>query len=487
MEQIQTMLSASVVWRWLSVLCGWFGRQWRGSAVVRWFLDPGTRERRIGETSLFYKLFLVVHHGLAWVYEKLHLDKLFAGSVFCRPFFWCALPVVLSPLIASDSGASILVLLLSAVGYASLLLAFVRDRERTLYYAPMNRWIFIYAAVYLAAAWFSVARRSSLKVGALSVAFLLFSVALQNAVRSRRQLDGLIRAMVLVGALVALYGVCQYLFGWGYQSAAWVDSDMFSSITFRVPSTFGNPNMLGQYFILIIPFGGACLLTARHWDSRLVWLACCGLMCVCMILTFSRGAWLGLLFAGAVFFVLLDPRSILLAPLALAGLVLVMPDTVISRFTSIGNMGDASTSYRVYIWMGVLAMLKKYWLCGIGPGQGAFDLVYPAYSYNSIVAPHSHNLYLQIVCDAGICELLVFVMILFHYFRHLCAAMHRETERDSRLFQIAAVSSICGFLVQAMTDYSFYNYRVMFLFWAILGLGALLAGRTALPEREVAK
>ena len=232
--------------------------------------DPGTRERRIGETSLFYKLFLVVHHGLAWVYEKLHLDKLFAGSVFCRPFFWCALPVVLSPLIASDSGASILVLLLSAVGYASLLLAFVRDRERTLYYAPMDRWIFIYAAVYLAAAWFSVARRSSLKVGALSVAFLLFSVALQNAVRSRRQLDGLIRAMVLVGALVALYGVCQYLFGWGYQSAAWVDSDMFSSITFRVPSTFGNPNMLGQYFILIIPFGGACLLTARHWDSRLV-------------------------------------------------------------------------------------------------------------------------------------------------------------------------------------------------------------------------
>ena len=210
-------------------------------------------------------------------------------------------------------------------------------------------------------------------------------------------------------------------------------------------------------------------------------------MCVCMILTFSRGAWLGLLFAGAVFFVLLDPRFILLAPFALAGLVLVMPDTVISRFTSIGNMGDASTSYRVYIWLGVLAMLKKYWLCGIGPGQGAFDLVYPAYSYNSIVAPHSHNLYLQIVCDAGICELLVFVMILFQYFRHLCAAMHRETERDSRLFQIAAVSSICGFLVQAMTDYSFYNYRVMFLFWAILGLGALLAGRTALPEREVAK
>ena len=486
MEQLQNMVSASVVCRWLTALCAWFGRQWQSSGVIQWFLHPTETEKGISDSSLFYRLFLAVHHGLAWVYAKLRMEKLFAGSVFCHPFFWCALPVVLSPLMAV-SGASILVLMLAAVGYASVLLAFVRDRDRILYYAPMNRWIYLYAAVYLAGAWFSVSRRSSLKVGALTVAFLLFAIVLENAIRSKRQLDGLIRAMVLVGAVVALYGVCQYLFGWGYQSAAWVDSDMFSSITFRVPSTFSNPNMLGQYFILIIPFGGACLLTAKHWNSRIVWLICCGLMCVCMLLTFSRGAWLGLLFAGAVFFVLLDPRLILLAPFAFAALVLVMPDTVIGRFTSIGNMGDASTSYRVYIWMGVLAMLKKYWLCGIGPGDGAFNLVYPAYSYNSIVAPHSHNLYLQIICDAGICELLVFLMILFHYFRRLCVAMGREKDRDSRLFQIAAVSSVCGFLVQAMTDYSFYNYRVMFLFWAVLGIGAVLAGRSALSEREAVK
>ena len=486
MEQLQNMVSASVVCRWLTALCAWFGRQWQSSGVIQWFLHPTETEKGISDSSLFYRLFLAVHHGLAWVYAKLRLEKLFAGRVFCHPFFWCALPVVLSPLMAV-SGASILVLMLAAVGYASVLLAFVRDRDRILYYAPMNRWIYLYAAVYLAGAWFSVSRRSSLKVGALTVAFLLFAIVLENAIRSKRQLDGLIRAMVLVGAVVALYGVCQYLFGWGYQSAAWVDSDMFSSITFRVPSTFSNPNMLGQYFILIIPFGGACLLTAKHWNSRMVWLICCGLMCVCMLLTFSRGAWLGLLFAGAVFFVLLDPRLILLAPFAFAALVLVMPDAVIGRFTSIGNMGDASTSYRVYIWMGVLAMLKKYWLCGIGPGDGAFNLVYPAYSYNSIVAPHSHNLYLQIICDAGICELLVFLMILFHYFRRLCVAMGREKDRDSRLFQIAAVASICGFLVQAMTDYSFYNYRVMFLFWAVLGIGAVLAGRSALPEREAVK
>jgi O-antigen ligase len=156
---------------------------------------------------------------------------------------------------------------------------------------------------------------------------------------------------------------------------------------------------------------------------------------------------------------------------------------VIGRFTSIGDLSDNSTSYRVYIWMGVLAMLKDgYWLCGIGPGDAAFNQVYPAYSYNAIVAPHSHNLFLQIICDAGVCALAVFLLVLFQYFRVLCIAIKGEKDGDSRMLQIAFTSGMCGFLVQAMTDYSFYNYRVMFLFWACVALGCLSARRSQLPQ-----
>lgn len=94
---------------------------------------------------------------------------------------------------------------------------------------------------------------------------------------------------------------------------------------------------------------------------------------------------------------LLNPRVLVLAPVvlpvALVALYFVLPDTVISRFTSIGNLEDTSTSYRVSIWMGTIAMLKDYWLCGIGPGTGAFNLVYPAYSYNAANAQHAHNLF----------------------------------------------------------------------------------------------
>ena len=482
MEQVKRMLDASALWRALMALCAWVGGQWARSGVVQWFLHPRGWGAAASESSVFFRLWALIRRGLCRLYELLRLEALFRGSVFTRPWVWCMLPAVLAPLIPTMA-----VLGLAAVGYACVLLSLVRDRERELAWCPVNRYIILYAAVYLAGTLFSVKLSASLRPGLLTAAFVLFAVVLGNAVDSRRQLDGLVGLMVLAGAAVAAYGILQYLFRWGYQSAAWVDSDMFSSIQFRVPSTLENPNMLGQYLILLIPLGGAGLLSARDWPRRCFYLACCGLMCVCMLLTFSRGAWLGLLFAGAAFVLLLNPRLILLAPLAMVALYFVLPDSVISRFTSIGNLGDNSTSYRVYIWMGTLAMLKDYWLCGIGPGDAAFNMVYPAYGYNGIVAPHSHNLLLQIVCDAGIAALIVFVIVLFVYFRMMCCALSREKERTSRLLQIALTAGVCGFMVQAMTDYSFYNYRVMFLFWVCLALGGLAARRSALPERSAGR
>lgn len=477
MEQVKQVLDGSLLWRALTAICLWFSRQWHSSGVISWFLHPAGWGAGASESSIFFKLWSLIRRGLCRLYELLHLERLFAGSVFLQAWFWCALPAVLAPFLPTMA-----VLGLAAIGYACVALRLVRERDRPLAWSPINRYIILYAAIYLAGTFFSVDLDGSLNPGLLRVAFILFAVVLGNAVSNRRQLDTLIFLMVLAGTAVAAYGILQYIFRWGYQSAAWVDSDMFSGIEFRVPSTLENPNMLGQYFLLAIPLGGAKLLSSREWGARIFYLCCCGIMALCMILTFSRGAWLALLFAGLVFVLFLNPRLILLAPFALIALYFVLPETVITRFTSIGDLSDDSTSYRLYIWLGTLAMLKDYWLCGIGPGEDAFNMVYPAYSYNAITAPHSHNLFLQIVCDVGITALVVFILLLFVYFRMLCSALSREKDWTSRMLQIAFTSGACGFMVQAMTDYSFYNYRVMFLFFVFLALGGLAARRSSLPE-----
>ena len=481
MQHIRRILQASVLYRLLAALSLWCGEQWRSSGLAQWFLHPpAQRERAESEHSVFARLWRALHRLLCRIYEVLRLNRLLEGSVFQQTWLWALAAAALAPILPTMA-----VLALVLVSALSLLLRLVQRRELELRHASFNRYIWLYAAVYLVATLFSVNPSGSLPVGLLTVAFLLFAIVLENAVNSRRQLDGLVLVLVAAGTVVALYGVCQYLFGWGYQSQAWVDTEMFQDISFRVPSTLGNPNMLGQYLILIIPLGGAGLLSAKGWGRRVAYLCACGVMCLCMLLTLSRGAWLGLLCAGLVFVLLLQPRLLLLVPVMLVALYFLMPDTVIARFASIGNLEDTSTSYRLSIWLGTLDMLRDYWLCGVGPGEAAFNLVYPRYSYNEIVATHSHNLFLQIVCDAGMAALAVFLLLLFHFFRDLCAAFSRTRDAFSRLHQAAVLAGMSGFLVQAMTDYSFYNYRVMLLFWVFVALGALLARRDQLPEREV--
>ena len=45
-----------------------------------------------------------------------------------------------------------------------------------------------------------------------------------------------------------------------------------------------------------------------------------------------------------------------------------------------------------------------------------------------------------------------------------------------------AIGGVGGFMAQSMTDYTFYNYRVALLFFAVLALGASFA---RLAEQEV--
>ena len=477
MEKVQAIWSASILGRFFAAISAWCGRQWQKSHVVTKFLTPSGSNAAISDHSLVTRCLKLLHGRLHKLYTKLKLDKIFSGSIFLQVFLWALLPVALSPLLPTMA-----VLGLSMVGYISLFLVRIRQDSLQPAHNATNRYIALYAFIYLAATFLSVTRSGSLKIGLLTVALLLFCLVLQSAVTTKKQLQLLISTMIVIATVVSLFGLYQYLFQAGYNAQEWVDSAMFDDITFRVSSTMQNPNMLGQYLILMIPLAVASILSSKTWGKTIFWTACCGIMLLCIVLTFSRGAWLGLLFAACIFLVLLSPRLILLAPVLLILAFFLMPDTVITRFTSIGDMTDASTTYRVYIWLGVLGMLKYYWLCGVGPGEDAFNVVYPAFSYNGVDAPHAHNLFLQMICDAGIAALIVFLLILFHYVRTLAISLRKSTHWRGRLFQSASIASIGGFLVQGMTDYSFYNYRLMFTFWIFLAVGSLIARRDELSE-----
>ena len=149
----------------------------------------------------------------------------------------------------------------------------------------------------------------------------------------------------------------------------------------------------------------------------------------------------------------------------------VLPLSVKERLMSIGDMSESSNFYRVNLWRGTFEAIKDHLLGGVGFGGEAYEAIYPSYAYAGIeAAEHSHSLYLQIIFAMGIFGFLVFAVLLFTFigknFEYYKNSMHnRITGLGSSAF-----CAVLGLLVIGLFDYPWYNYRVFFLFWAVMAL-----------------
>lgn len=317
-------------------------------------------------------------------------------------------------------------------------------------------------------------------------------------------------AYVITATLIALYGIILLYTGGGYTSDAWTDSSMFSDWTGRAVSTLDNPNMLGEYLIMVIPIAFSMLIGRGEGVRRFSALVSLGILGVCLILTSSRGAWLGILIAMFAMVMIWHRRALFTIFAAVAAapfLQYILPASITSRFSSIGNMTDSSTSYRVYSWRAAVEMIADHFWTGIGVGEGAWDRVYPIYAYQGVEAsPHSHNLFLEIWLYLGVFGLLVFAVFLFLLYKSgfsLYANLSRdvvlknpdlsedlmlkntsvaekldakqEIKRTKFQLRISSAGVLCGILaalMQGMTDYTWYNYRVYLMFWLTCGLAS---------------
>ncbi|MCL2588750.1 MAG: O-antigen ligase family protein [Oscillospiraceae bacterium] len=472
---IRLWAQASLIVRACTRIADGFGRSLQDSAIIGRLLKED-EAGQFKERGLFFRVYIWLLGLSRRIYHALRLDKLFAGSVLLRTYIFAIFAMTVAPLLPTMA-----VLGLVIVSILSLCAAMLQDRDRTLTYSAVNKYVWLYMFVYALATLASVTPRGSLQVGLITICFVGFYHVLVSGIQTRRQLRFLIGALAAAGAMVGVYGILQFLLpGTFAPAAAWLDEEMFDFA--RVVGTLANPNVLGTYFLLVLPLTFAGLLISRTNQGRLYFLGCAGIMCLCLVLTFSRGAYLGILFAAAVFALLLDRRFIVPGILAVIVIFLAMPEAIIHRFFSIGDLTDTSTSYRVFIWLGTISMLRDYWFSGVGPGEAAWDMVYPAYSFATIIAPHSHNLFLQITVDAGAPGLLVFLAVIYQYLKASFAALRRKVQGAQRFLVIAGISAVVGFLVMSMTDYTFYNFRVLLFFWAVLAVGVIATRYDKLDE-----
>ncbi|MBQ2727444.1 MAG: O-antigen ligase family protein, partial [Clostridia bacterium] len=272
-------------------------------------------------------------------------------------------------------------------------------------------------AVMLAFGGFISLSGESLKPALLMVCLLCGYFLAVGLLTSREWLIRCSVTAVVSGVLQSICAVVMLYTGIGYSSDAWLDEEMFEDIAGRAVGTLENPNMFGEYLILLLPLAFAMLIGRGEGMRKISALFCIGVLGTGLILSMSRGAWLGLIFGMLLFLFMWHRRSmwlILAGAAAVPFLPLIVPERIWNRLASIGNLADSSTAYRVHIWHSSSAMIRDNYMAGIGVGEGAWFKLYPLYAYMGVgAAPHSHNLFMQIWLDLGLIGFVLFLWFLF--------------------------------------------------------------------------
>ena len=202
-----------------------------------------------------------------------------------------------------------LLLLAGLVGVSFAVHSVLKGRLK-LFPLPVEPALVIYLLTAVLATLGSATLKGSLRDLAMyAFSFLAFFVLI-NQIKTKKELKTFLIIALLSGLLVALFGIYQYLTG-APMEEGWIDPVRGSGITVRVYSFFGNPNVLAEYLLMLIPFAAALFFTAKKPQAKLFYLITACTLALCLLLTFSRGGLLGLLVA-AVFFILLKDRRLII-------------------------------------------------------------------------------------------------------------------------------------------------------------------------------
>jgi putative inorganic carbon (HCO3(-)) transporter len=393
---------------------------------------------------------------------------LLAGLVLCA--LMAGLPLV------TRAGLSLLIL---ASGLLWLLWA-LRTPAGPI--RPISAWLLAMLALAVLATGFSPVPVAALKGLMKLLSYLGVYALMRQLLEAAPQWWNRIVAALLAGELASAVIAIRQLYGDTSELARWADPNSVADGTIRVYGPLENPNLLAGYLIPILPLAAVALLRWRSWPQRLFAAAALVLGAAALFLSYSRGGWLGMLAAlGSLglLLVLRQTRSwpvlwrrlfpLLLIGAGVALLVVAVTQVEPLRIRVLSLMAgrqDSSNNFRINVWLAAIEMIQdRPWL-GIGPGNSAFNLIYPLYQQPKFNALSAYSVPLELLVEGGVPNLIAGLGLLLASLRSGWAQLKGES--SWALPALAALAAIAGLCVQGATDTIFFRPEVQMTGWFCL-------------------
>ena len=259
-------------------------------------------------------------------------------------------------------------------------------------------------------------------------------------------------SLLVYGVVVVILGVGQVAF------------TLLQGHLVRPSSILGNPNLLGTYLVILIPLVMQQIQQARTTNKR-YWFAYLIAIIFLLLLSFSRGAWIGAAIAMASYGVLVvintptrlqilhkqwKQRSTYVRGLTILiaiGVISILCIVLLSSF-SIGGRGS---ELRTTIWQSAIRQFQERPISGQGIYTFGYGLPIEASTPPQQTQSHTHNLPLQIAAETGLLGILTTLLILGALVHSGCKQW-QNTPPQNRLTMIASTSALIGIAVHHLFD-----------------------------------
>ena len=419
--------------------------------------------------ALYYSPNVVLNFALlvllAFLFA-LRLDLGLAITVFTIPFY-------LLPKNLSGGAQFSMVELLTLVAVGAWLVRATTDRRRsTAFPSPWSAisrlrssdWAVI-CSVLLGL--LSVKTASNFGVASREFRMIVIEPALLYALiraanLSRRDLWRLANALILSALAVSLIALHQFLF------TDWV---IIGEGVRRVLAVYGSPNNLALYLDRALPLVIALMLFVDGKWHRVAYALIAFVIALCLYLTYSRGAWLGIT-AGLAFIGLASDKRVRIAMIVLVviGAIVVIPFLQTERAQSLFQIGTGTGFFRVSVWESASAMIRDHPIFGVGLDNFLYE--YPKYinpdAWREPNLSHPHNVVLDFWVRLGILGVLVLVWMIVEFYRAGFRAGTRPA--PMRALVIGLMASMTAALAHGLIDAAYFYVDLACVWMLTLGV-----------------
>ncbi len=397
---------------------------------------------------------------------------------------------IVSPFEKSIPGLSTETVGLLMIAVAAFWLLLTVSDEKNAGVTPIHVTVLVFWAVSAIATGLSPVRDAAMGgLSKLSLYLLLF-VMLARLCRSSRIRNWLIAIYLNTAFFVSGYGVHQSIYG-AKQLGNWVDAESTLAKTTRVYSYLNNPNLLAGYLLPAIAFSLAAFFIWRGWVQKTLAVVMVAVNTYCLLVTYCRGAWIGLAIgivvaAGLVYYWLRPQlpkfwRSwgfpiVLGSIVAIGGLAIMVIPSLHDRVLSIfSGSKDSSNNVRLEVWKAVSKMTHDRPILGFGPGDRVFKKIYPIYQTSPrFSAIGAYSVFLETIVEVGYLGFACLIWLLVVTANYGIQGLRRlrQTGDPQAFWLMAAIVSMVATIAQGATDTVWYRPEVQTLWWLTVAIVA---------------